>query len=57
MPRNRVVLDTDIASLLWRGKLEPTAHEKLRDRIPTLTFVPTPSGGSGATCDGGAGRG
>jgi toxin FitB len=33
------VLDTDIASLLWRSKLEPTAHEKLRDRIPTLTFV------------------
>jgi predicted nucleic acid-binding protein len=38
MPRDQVVLDTDIASLLWRGKLAPPVHGKLRGRIPAHSF-------------------
>jgi predicted nucleic acid-binding protein len=34
-----LVLDTDIASLLWRGKLEPEHRQKLAGHTPLLTFV------------------
>ena len=37
--RKPVVLDTDIASLLWRGKLEPEHRQKLTGQTPLLTFV------------------
>jgi toxin FitB len=37
--RNPVVLDTDVASFLWRGKLEPEHHRKLVGRTAMLTFV------------------
>jgi toxin FitB len=37
--RNPVVLDTDVASLLWRGQLEPADRQKLLGRTPTLAFA------------------
>jgi predicted nucleic acid-binding protein len=37
--RNPVVLDTDVASFLWRGKLEPEHHRKLVGCTAMLTFV------------------
>jgi predicted nucleic acid-binding protein len=37
--KNPVVLDTDIASLLWRGQLEPADRQKLVGHTAVLTFV------------------
>jgi predicted nucleic acid-binding protein len=37
--KNPVVLDTCIASLLWRKKLQPEHRQKLIGRTAVLTFV------------------
>jgi predicted nucleic acid-binding protein len=37
--KHPAVLDTDVASLLWRGKLGPEQHQKLVGRTVALTFV------------------
>ena len=37
--KNPVILDTDVASLIWRGQLEPEDHQKLVGRTAALTFV------------------
>jgi predicted nucleic acid-binding protein len=35
----RVVLDTDVASKLWRSKLDRLTLDKLVGRAPVLTFI------------------
>jgi predicted nucleic acid-binding protein len=37
--KNAVVLDTDVASFLWRGKLEQEQRQKLIGHTAVLTFV------------------
>lgn len=37
--RNPVVLDTDVASFLWRGRLDPQHRRKLIGRTAVLSFV------------------
>jgi predicted nucleic acid-binding protein len=37
--KNAVVLDTDFASFLWRGKLDPEQRRKLIGRTAALSFV------------------
>ena len=35
----RVVLDTDVASKLWRGKLDQSSQQKLVGVTPVLTYI------------------
>ncbi len=39
MRRPKVVLDTDVASRLWRGTLDSYTHEKLERTTAVLTYV------------------
>jgi toxin FitB len=35
----RVVLDTDVASKLWRNRLDQASQQKLVGRTPVLTYI------------------
>jgi len=35
----RVVLDTDVASKLWRSKLDGSSQQKLIGMTPVLTYI------------------
>lgn len=38
-PRQPVVLDSDVVSLLWRKQLPPELYQGMLNRTPFITFV------------------